>query len=60
MSSKYTIERCRENYKRAVARALNMKFEGIQNNEYPFPVALGNHSSLYREQYHRGFYADKI
>ena len=60
MSAKYTIERCRENYKKAIARALNMKFEGMNNSQYPFPVALGNLSSLYREQYHGGIYADQI
>ena len=51
MSERYTIERCRENYKRAVARALNMKFDGINNNDAPFPVELGRYSACYRERF---------
>ena len=56
MSERYTIERCRENYKRAVARALNMKFENVNNSCDPFPVEMGRYSACYRERFNRGVF----
>jgi len=55
MSAKYTIERCRENYEKAIKRVANMVI--VDRNDVdgkPFDFELGRSSSLYREQYHGG------
>ena len=52
MSERYSIDRCRENFKRAVKRALAIKFDNLRNNSEEFPVEYGRKQACYRERYH--------
>ena len=56
MSERFTIERCRENFNRAVRRALHIKFEGINNNDEAFPVEMGRYAACYRERFNRAIW----
>ena len=52
MSERYSIERCKENFHRAVKKALAMKFDSMRNNAEEFPVEYGRKQACYRERYH--------